>query len=92
MKHEPIKSVRLLQIDLLKQKLVKSDFEYMMDELLVHITNFRTGKPYDEESAHNLKLILVDVDQYKNFEKRLKKESMIFFQQKASRFFKDSKE
>lgn len=91
MKDEDLKSIRLLQISILKDKLSGEDIEKMIQTLLddtisyMH-TNFhfdetllqeiesnsiidthsmREGGKVNVESAHNLTLLLIDIDEYK---------------------------
>lgn len=80
MKDEDIKSVRMLQIELLKKKLSKTDINQMMQDLLSHIESVRNGREVDLQAAHNLTLLLIDVDEYRNnFEKLLQQETSKYY-------------
>lgn len=72
----------MLQIYLLKKKLSHNDIDQMMKDLLKHIESVRTGKEINLQAAHNIALLLIDVDEYKsNFELLLKKETSRFYSQ-----------
>jgi FtsZ-binding cell division protein ZapB len=81
------KTIRLLQIELLKKKLSKQVYSEMMSDLMNSIERYRKGEHINLEYAHNLALLLIDVDEYKKFEQRLKKETSTYFKAKANPFF-----
>lgn len=76
MKDEEIKSIRQLQISILKEKLTTQDVEQMVETLLQYIEEMRSRKNINAQLAHNLTLLLIDIDEYKKkFEPRLQQET-----------------
>ena len=75
-----VKSIKQLFINLLKKKLTHDDYDEMSQGLLNFVHKMRKREQVDIKQAHNLTLLLIDVDQYKdNFEVLLLEETEIFY-------------
>lgn len=67
-------------VKILKEQLTENDIQGLVTDLLAYIHDMRQRKEVNLEAAHNIALLLIDLDQYKSkFEKVLLETSSQYY-------------
>lgn len=72
-------------VKILKEQLTENDIQGLVTDLLAYIHDMRQRKEVNLEAAHNIALLLIDLDQYKSkFEKVLLETSSQYYRDLSS--------